>query len=57
VTSILISHRLSTVKLADRIYVMERGRIAEAGSHEELMRRQGDYADLFSLQASSYREA
>ena len=53
-TSILISHRLSTVRLADRIYVMERGQIAEAGTHEELMKRQGDYADLFSLQARSY---
>jgi ATP-binding cassette subfamily B protein len=55
VTSILISHRLSTVRLADRIYVMEGGRIAESGTHEELMKRQGEYADLFSLQARSYR--
>jgi len=54
-TSILISHRLSTVRLADLIYVMEGGQIAEAGTHEELMKRQGDYADLFSLQARSYR--
>ena len=54
VTSILISHRLSTVRLADRIYVMERGQIAEAGTHEELIKRQGDYADLFLLQARSY---
>jgi len=55
VISILISHRLSTIRLADRIYVMEGGQIAEAGTHEELMKRQGDYADLFSLQARSYR--
>jgi ATP-binding cassette subfamily B protein len=55
VMSILISHRLSTVKLTERIYVMEGGRIAQAGTHEELMKRQGYYADLFSLQARSYR--
>jgi ATP-binding cassette subfamily B protein len=55
VTAILISHRLSTVKFADRIYVLEGGQVAEAGTHEELIGRQGDYANLFSLQARPYR--
>lgn len=54
-TAIFISHRLSTVKMADRIYVMEDGRIVERGTHEDLMSRRGKYANLFELQASSYR--
>jgi ATP-binding cassette, subfamily B, bacterial len=53
--TILISHRFSTVRMADRILVLEQGRIIEAGSHEELMRREGHYAALFSLQARGYR--
>lgn len=55
--AILISHRLSTVKMADRIYVVEDGRIAEQGTHHELMRKQGLYATLFSAQAQHYRPA
>ncbi|MBC6475537.1 MAG: hypothetical protein GDA48_24300 [Hormoscilla sp. GM102CHS1] len=54
-TAILISHRLSTVKLADRIFVLENGRIAESGGHEELIELQGTYARLFETQAQSYR--
>jgi ATP-binding cassette subfamily B protein len=53
--AILISHRFSTVRMADRIVVIQEGRIAEAGSHEELLRREGIYAHLFSMQAEGYR--
>jgi ATP-binding cassette subfamily B protein len=52
---ILISHRFSTVRMADRIAVMRNGRITEIGSHEELMARGGRYAELFTLQAEGYR--
>jgi ATP-binding cassette subfamily B protein len=51
---LLISHRFSTVRAADRIYVLADGRIVEAGSHAELMARRGAYAELFGLQASAY---
>jgi ATP-binding cassette subfamily B protein len=54
-TAVLISHRFSTVRMADRIVVLEHGRVAEAGSHEELLRLGGRYAELFDLQAAGYR--
>jgi len=53
--SILISHRFSTVRQADRIAVLEHGRIIEYGTHAELLARNGDYARLFLLQAQGYR--
>jgi ATP-binding cassette, subfamily B, bacterial len=54
-STILISHRLSTVRMADCIYVLEDGRIAESGRHDELVRRGQAYARLFETQAQSYR--
>jgi ATP-binding cassette subfamily B protein len=53
--AILISHRLSTVKMVDRIYVMAQGKIVESGTHSELMQKQGTYAHLFETQAQQYR--
>ena len=53
--ALLISHRFSTVKMADRILVLENGRIAEQGHHDELLRNKGRYAEMFELQAASYR--
>jgi ATP-binding cassette, subfamily B, bacterial len=54
-TALLISHRFSTVRMADRIVVLENGRIAEQGSHRQLVSLGGQYAAMFELQASSYR--
>jgi ATP-binding cassette subfamily B protein len=54
-TAILISHRFSTVRMADRIYVLKQGSIIEGGSHEELLRLGGTYARLFEMQALHYR--
>lgn len=54
-TALFISHRFSTVRMADRIVVLEHGKIAEDGSHEQLARLGGRYAEMFELQASSYR--
>ncbi len=53
--ALFISHRFSTVRMADRIVVLENGRIAEEGSHAELANRGGRYAEMFELQAASYR--
>ncbi|QIX62454.1 ABC transporter ATP-binding protein [Hymenobacter sp. BT18] len=54
-TAVLISHRFSTVRMADRILVIENGQFVEIGSHEELLARGGRYAELFQLQAAGYR--
>ena len=52
--AVLISHRFSTVRMADRILVLEGGRLLESGSHEELLKQDGRYAELFHLQARGY---
>ncbi|MFI6481932.1 ABC transporter ATP-binding protein [Nonomuraea sp. NPDC050663] len=54
---VLISHRLSTIRGADRIVVLDGGRITESGSHDELLRREGTYAGLWRLQAARFAEA
>jgi len=54
-TSIIISHRFSTVRMADRIIVLKNGTVSEEGSHEELMANDDLYAELFTLQAAGYR--
>ena len=54
-TAVLISHRFSTVRMADRILVLTKGELQEIGSHEELLEQDGLYAELFNLQAEGYR--
>jgi ATP-binding cassette subfamily B protein len=53
--ALFISHRFSTVRMADRIVVLENGRVAEDGDHEQLTRLGGRYAEMFEMQAASYR--
>jgi ATP-binding cassette subfamily B protein len=53
--AVLISHRFSTVRMADRIFVLEGGRIAEEGSHHQLVALGGKYAEMFEMQAAGYR--
>jgi len=54
-TAVLISHRFSTVRMADRILVLDKGQQLEIGSHEELLHKNGRYAELFLLQAQGYK--
>jgi ATP-binding cassette, subfamily B, bacterial len=54
-SAVLISHRFSTVRMADRILVLQQGELIESGSHQELIERQGKYAELFALQAKGYQ--
>ncbi|MGO4816397.1 ATP-binding cassette domain-containing protein, partial [Cupriavidus sp. 2MCAB6] len=54
-TALLISHRFATVRMADRILVLENGAILESGSHEELIALHGRYAELFALQAAGFQ--
>src|SRR5438309_10659100 len=54
-TAVLISHRFSTVRMADRILVLDKGESLEIGSHEELLKKNGKYAELFNLQAKGYQ--
>jgi ATP-binding cassette subfamily B protein len=53
--TLLVSHRFSTVRMADRIVVLDGARVAEVGSHDELMARGGAYAELYGIQAAAYR--
>jgi ATP-binding cassette subfamily B protein len=53
--ALFISHRFSTVRMADRIIVLENGKIVEEGNHDQLTRRGGRYAEMFEMQAASYR--
>jgi ATP-binding cassette subfamily B protein len=53
--TVLVSHRFSTVRMADLIVVLEAGRVMQAGSHEELNRKQGPYQELYELQSKAYR--
>ncbi len=53
--TVLVSHRFSTVRMADLIIVLERGRVVEAGSHAALMAHRGLYAELYAMQATAYR--
>jgi len=53
--AVLISHRFSTVRMADRIIVLRHGKVEEQGSHEELLAKQGLYEELFTMQAAGYR--
>jgi ATP-binding cassette subfamily B protein len=55
-TTLYISHRFSTVRQAEKILLLEQGKLAEQGTHEELMRLDGEYAHLFTLQAAAYLE-
>ncbi|KAA9039404.1 ABC transporter ATP-binding protein [Ginsengibacter hankyongi] len=54
-SAVLISHRFSTVRMADRILVLDKGELIQIGSHEELLQQKGRYAELFHLQAQGYR--
>ncbi|KAB1990752.1 ABC transporter ATP-binding protein [Streptomyces triticiradicis] len=54
--TVIVSHRFSTVTGADQILVLDKGRLAECGTHEELMRLQGRYADLYGIQETAYAE-
>lgn len=53
-TSVIVTHRLGSARIADRIIVMDRGQIAESGTHDELMAREGTYAEMFRSQAHYY---
>ena len=55
-TVFFISHRMSSARMADRILYLEHGRIVEQGSHEELLEKNGRYAEMFHLQAQNYQE-
>jgi ATP-binding cassette subfamily B protein len=53
--TLLVSHRFSTVRMADRIVVLDGARVAESGTHDELVAKGGPYAELYRIQAAAYR--
>jgi ATP-binding cassette subfamily B protein len=53
--TVFVSHRFSTVRMADLIVVLDGSRLAEVGSHDELMARRGPYSELYAIQAAAYR--
>jgi ATP-binding cassette subfamily B protein len=53
--TVLVSHRFSTVRMADLIVVLDTARLVESGTHEELMARGGPYSELYGIQAAAYR--
>ncbi|GAA1961010.1 hypothetical protein [Amycolatopsis minnesotensis] len=55
-TTVLVTHRLANIRTADRIVVLDRGRIAEQGTHAELIRLRGRYFELFEIRAAAYRD-
>ena len=55
-SAVYISHRLASTRFCDKIAMFEDGKLAEYGSHEELMAKNGKYADMFNVQAQYYRE-
>jgi ATP-binding cassette subfamily B protein len=55
--TILVSHRFSTVRMADTIIVLDGARVVETGTHDELMTKRGQYAELYGIQASAYRRS
>ena len=55
--TILVSHRFSTVRMADLIVVLDGARVVEVGTHDELMAKRGQYAELYGIQAAAYRSA
>ena len=52
--TVLVSHRFSTVRMADLIVVLDGSRVAEVGTHAELIKKQGQYAELYEIQAGAY---